>query len=360
MNKSIDTILEQSKFTKKKRLFLNSLSLTEIPNLKDFNWIEEIILNDNLLTKINSNYLPTNLVSLELNKNKFTSFNIDNIIGLKNIKILDINNNNITEFNGSDFTNIKYLSISSNNMIKIIIPPNIEELIISNNKLESLCNLPNSLIELDCNNNNLIEILNINENIKVIDASFNKLTEMPDLPNSIINVNISDNNISVIKKLPNSIEELNVKNNKIETIECTLPQSLVSINLSENLLIEIPDLPLNIIEVDLNDNRLDTIKNIPKSLKLLNISNNFFTELPNELIKRKNLSLICEKNFIDDDSDEKNNSEQLDYSYLTNNNRNPFLNPVTKNIPRWNLDINNKSKINNPNYISISNKIIII
>jgi Leucine-rich repeat (LRR) protein len=149
-------ILEKIKF-----LDLSSNNLTRIPNISKF---ENIIYLNVSFNKIIGQYVNNNLEELSCENNSITSIksnsikklaasrNHINIIDVPNINILIINDNKLEDIKSYD--NLEYLECNLNLLCIFENFINLEELYISNNSLKNINNVPKLKI-LNCTNNPL-------------------------------------------------------------------------------------------------------------------------------------------------------------------------------------------------------------
>jgi hypothetical protein len=104
----------------------------------------------NILTKLKLRTMSRDTKIINLSHKKLTM--LPDLRKFNNIIELSVNNNNITTINFLPHT-LKILNCSNNQLDALpILPPNLSILICSNNPLHSLPRLPSNLLELECEN----------------------------------------------------------------------------------------------------------------------------------------------------------------------------------------------------------------
>lgn len=385
---SLDSILYHNKISQSSILDLSFLRLNIVPVLSEFTWVEKLNLSNNFLTKVSN--LPPNTISITLSCNNIS--NIENSRFHDNLKELDISKNSLKKFDGGSFQKLKTLLINKNDLEEFIFPPNLINLDITDNKISSCLEFPNSLKKINCPNNKLDKII-VNSQLEKIDMSHNQFEIFPEFKDSIDTIISNKNSIKTITYLPSSLKVLKLNDNQIWSIQCQLPPGLIKLDLSDNMLTNIPELPTDIEEVNVSDNRINELGNIPESVKILDCSNNHLCEIPEEL-KRRNIKLDYDNNFMsDDDNDDTSKSflqnsppeySSNDYGinkYQSGSNY-PFYNNyhnyndyssnwrsnnyslssdynyqnTNMTSDNFNIFSNQKAKKENPYYVSITNK----
>src|SRR5438874_1941271 len=105
MERSLEGILLKSRENRELKLQLQCLNLNEIPDLKEYEWVHELNLGHNKITKLDKDKLPPNLIAIELHQNKISDINSEDI--LPSIQILNLSLNQLINFDGSHFLNIQ-------------------------------------------------------------------------------------------------------------------------------------------------------------------------------------------------------------------------------------------------------------
>ncbi len=232
------------------RLYLNSNSLQEISSrIKNLIELETLDLSTNLLTE-----LPESIVGLErlmklnLSDNKLNYEVINRISRLKDLRVLNLADNEIDEISET-ISSIVYL----------------RELNLSNNKIKVI---PTELF--DC------------QFLGVLNLSYNKIEEFPMTLSDhqyLYKIDFSHNLMSEFADEFADIKNLqwlNLSNNQIEEIEHLYDlRNLEYLNLSSN---QIKSIPVSIF------------KEMPR-LKVLDLTNNPITEIPEEVKAIKGLEI---------------------------------------------------------------------
>jgi Leucine-rich repeat (LRR) protein len=108
----------------------------------------------------------------------------------------------------------------------------VNELDCSENRIQIIHKLPDSLTVLDCSSNKLVAILELPENLTTLDCASNNLKTLPKLPVCLTKLNCSFNQLKTLPKLPTSLTELNCSYNQLTSLE--LPPNITNIDCSEN------------------------------------------------------------------------------------------------------------------------------
>jgi len=96
----------------------------------------------------------------------------------KDIKILVVNNNKLTQISNLPET-LTELKCSNNKITKMVLPKNLQRLTCSCNLLEELGDVPETLVELICTNNKLVKLPENLPNIVTLRCSKNKIQFIP-------------------------------------------------------------------------------------------------------------------------------------------------------------------------------------
>jgi Leucine-rich repeat (LRR) protein len=166
----------------------------------------------------------------------------------------------------------------SNNMIELICDfenlTNLKRLILDNNCISYINDIPKSTEIISIKQNNLTKITFLMENLREVHLSKNNITDIEELLDSIELLDISNNNIGMIVLFPLKLKLLNAYNCKLKKILCKFPPNLEKLDLYNNELEFVPDFPNSLTWADLSANDLRTIPNNIKNLTYLDISNN--------------------------------------------------------------------------------------
>jgi len=301
MELSLEDILKQSREEKENKLIIPNGFLTEIPDLHEYDWIEELKISNNKITNIDSSRLPPKLKVLDLGKNNIEFVDPKDI--LPSIETLILSYNKLIEFDGERFPNLRILYVSFNDIVVFTYPPKIVELTVKRNRIKYLSDLPNTLKIFDCSDNDLSDMPSMNDGLEKIDFSSNRLMSIPYFPDSVTYICGTSNKIKNVFFLPSSLQYLELRDNHISTVSCPLPQGLITLDFAENLITEMPVFPRNIQEINLNNNRITEFGAIPDSVKSIDISNNCLQEDPRIFIP-DDVKLLCDNNYFNTQSDD--------------------------------------------------------
>ena len=219
-DKTINVILDMSKFSDLKTLWLQYIKIDQIINLPD---ILEYVSLFNIKLKSISN-IPINAKTIHLSNNLLTQ---------------------LPSFNAC--ANLFEILISKSEISEISIVNNtVKRIYLNNNKLKNWPNLETiNLEKIYLNNNKIKEIPpSINELLKLtaLEIANNKLTEINiDANSKIILLNISKNKITNISSLPKRISNLYAQKNKLTKLNLKRLgiENLHKINVSHNELTEL-------------------------------------------------------------------------------------------------------------------------
>jgi hypothetical protein len=119
-------------------------------------------------------------------------------------------------------------------------------------------------------------------NLKNIILSKGEITSIIGLPKGLIKLECPSNLLTTLENLPISLIILNISNNYLEKIDVSSLTVLEILNISNNKISVLENLPESLEELDLNNNQIGSLdfKNI-QNLKKLNISNNPITVIEN-------------------------------------------------------------------------------
>jgi hypothetical protein len=156
---------------------------------------------------------------------------------------------------------------------------NLDTLICSYSHIDTLFELPPSLVCLSCWNGQLKYIATLPSTLKILSLEHNQIKALPTLPDSLVNLNFYDNQVSSLPLLPNSIKYLRCCMNPIHTLP-QLPNNMLRLYCNFNMLTSLPPLPDSLIEFDCDHNQLTTLPLLPSNLRLLDCYNNQFSYLP--------------------------------------------------------------------------------
>lgn len=190
-------------------------------------------------------------------------------------------------FDFSSMKKLERLTLCNNISKFPILPDSLKFLDLSGNNLKELkTKFPSKLETFICSKNKLILIsLKKCKYLKKIDMSYNKLSSFSIVSDTMEELNVSNNKINIIKIYSTNLRVLNCKGNNItSSIICT--NKLEELNISHNFLTVLDQVPMNLIKLDCSFNLLRKIPILPNSLKYLNITSNninFINSLPPNL-----------------------------------------------------------------------------
>lgn len=254
---------------------LSDSNLNEIPsriyNKKNLNWL--VLSNNNLRNIPAKISLLTELTRLALNDNRIES--IDKNIGkLKALTWIDLTRNRLRTL-PDDISNLK----------------NLNGLGLSENEFEEI---PNCIYKLIC--------------LKKFGFFANRLTRLSPEIRQLVNLVKIDLSNNGLVELPDEISELknltwlNLSNNRLKKLPTKLNKlsNLEELGLGSNCLEEMPNLyglrKLRILPIF--KNKIKTLEGLKtlESLEKLDLSDNLFTEFPNDILFLRNLHYINVKN----------------------------------------------------------------
>jgi GTPase SAR1 family protein len=137
---------------------------------------------------------------------------------------------------------------------------------------------------LDLSNQYLFRIPSIIESLfklKKLILNNNQITKLENLPPNLIELEINNNEVEILEKLPLRLQFLKIRNNKIKTVN-NLPKSILNADFGYNEISIIEELPPNLKSIKLNNNKLSSFLFNKKHISV-NLANNYLEELPNFL-----------------------------------------------------------------------------
>ena len=163
--------------------------------------------------------------------------------------------------------------------------PVLEELYCTENKLASLPNLPETLKKLDCTINSLTKLPTLPEMLKKLFCNLNQLTKLPELEHcwDLQTIYCNQNRLKILPNLPSSLVDLSCSHNKLtlfpDLLRC---KELETLHCSNNLLKTLPNLThcKALKYLSCYGNELTLLPILPLSLESLFCSNNNLTKLP--------------------------------------------------------------------------------
>lgn len=191
-----------------------------------------------------------------------------------------------TYYNYKPFETIKFYNQTYTQEQIDNLPNGLLELGCSGCKIKSLNNLPPSIVHLDCGNNYLESLDNLPENLVILICPSNNIRHLNNLPNKLEYLDIRDNWIKELKNLPHTLKILNAENNYLTEIT-GLPENLEKLDISYNNILSLEGLPINLKVLRFEHCSINSISNLPENLEclILEKSNDVVTieNLPNSL-----------------------------------------------------------------------------
>ncbi|EBI4607997.1 type III secretion system effector E3 ubiquitin transferase SspH1 [Salmonella enterica] len=121
----------------------------------------------------------------------------------------------------------------------------------------------------------------LNNGNPVLNVGASGLTTLPDrLPPHITTLVIPDNNLTSLPELPEGLRELEVSGNLQLTSLPSLPQGLQKLWAYNNWLASLPTLPPGLGDLAVSNNQLTSLPEMPPVLRELRVSGNNLTSLP--------------------------------------------------------------------------------
>lgn len=148
------------------------------------------------------------------------------------------------------------------------LPPQLETLVISKNKLQELPALPRTLRKLDVDNNEISELPALPPSLRVLDIRRNRLVSVP-------------------SPLPVNLQVFHVTRNFVRELPSFEGTSVTNVGLGYNRLTSLPAFPITLQTLGCPFNEITSITNLPVRVHLLNCANN-----PLETLKIDNLIFL--------------------------------------------------------------------
>lgn len=254
------------------KLILSKNNIVDLPKnfLKKLKCLKNLDLSENNIEKI---YITmfidlNNLENLNLSKNVLKTFDNSLLKILPTMMSLNLSYNHINSIEhamNQTILKINILDLSHNNISSL--PKKFSELLINLQYLDLSFNKIQSLQDCNLIHLNSLKILHVNNNFLVT-------LNMQILPKTLVKLYIGYNQIMEINNLTH-IEILSIEHNKISQLYSNLTvDNLQHMNISGNILSSFPNI-------------------LFKNLKILDISNNKFTYIP-EVISIKNFPLLLQ------------------------------------------------------------------
>lgn len=222
-------------------------------------------------------------------------------VAVTSLTTMDVSSNCIRDLNGIQyFTSLKNLNCTNNKIDTLLnLPDSLQSLICAanwltfimeipdsvtyfdctQNQLDSLPTLPINIAYFDCHNNSLTSLPTLPNSIFYFDCSGNLLTNLPSLPPFLTKLNCAQNQLAVLPSLPNTITAIYCENNLLDSLP-VLPPALDTLNCGSNQLTSLPTLPSSLTDLECYYNQLTSLPTLPTSLITLVCGGNLLTTLP--------------------------------------------------------------------------------
>ncbi|EEM4236289.1 E3 ubiquitin--protein ligase [Salmonella enterica] len=163
------------------------------------------------------------------------------------------------------------------------LPPHITTLVIPDNNLTSLPELPEGLRELEVSGNlQLTSLPSLPQGLQKLRAYNNWLASLPTLPPGLGDLAVSNNQLTSLPEMPPALRELRVSGNNLTSLPA-LPSGLQKLWAYNNRLTSLPALPSGLQKLWAYNNRLTSLPEMSPGLQELDVSHNQLTRLPQSL-----------------------------------------------------------------------------
>ncbi|XP_011500734.1 PREDICTED: chaoptin [Ceratosolen solmsi marchali] len=257
---------------------LPSVLLLNLENLESISFL------GNKLQEIGENTFKNlyNLTSIDLSYNKIANIESEAFVGLQNLYKLNLQGNNLRIFGGEHFntgTGLEILNLS-NNVIEYLSPtvfiihPRLREIDLSWNRFTIF---PNELMKTL----QFLEILNLSNNLlhTIKEFGFAQIIRLRDL-------NLSNNRIESVEELAfhnsTQLQRLDLSNNRLEYLSERMMEGILrmeKLDLTNNRLSSLPEKIFDVSRI--------------RSLEGINLSGNFFVEIPTRALQKQVANLRC-------------------------------------------------------------------
>jgi Leucine-rich repeat (LRR) protein len=226
----------------------------------------------------------------------------------RTLAVLDISNTGITDVSNIILPSLIELNASNNNIETInTVQESIQNLFLTDTSITVLPEMPDNLRSLYIDGTNICALPSILPS-KLIDLNIarTKIDSLPTLPSGLLSLDITTTNITSVPTLPSTLLQLYMTDITINNIEDVfnnlkllkklelfnisatnittipfLPPSLLYLNISNINITVVPDLPSGLLELNISNTSINEITIIPNTLQILDISDNNISSLPN-------------------------------------------------------------------------------
>ncbi|MES2431989.1 MAG: hypothetical protein V4556_13730 [Bacteroidota bacterium] len=174
---------------------------------------------------------------------------------------------NISDLQGIQyFKKLEMLECSNNKLNHLpALTDSLYTLFCINNQLTDLPKLPARIAELQCSKNQLTRLPALPESLSVLYCDFNLIDILPALPEQMTYLNCGSNNLTSLPALPNILWKLFCPKNKLTALPA-LPDSLSELGCSFNKLTSLPSLPNKLFALYCDSNQLSSLPPLPDEL----------------------------------------------------------------------------------------------
>lgn len=162
----------------------------------------------------------------------------------------------------SRFWRLESVDLSRNNLTNLpnlVCLPNLETLVVDNNHLMALPELPERLQTLNCNDNHLAKLPELPPTLKKLYCVNNRLTKLPELPPTLEQLYCCHNQLSLLPKFPSTLKMIYCEFNRLKQIPL-LNERLIGIHCSNNELTRIPYTNPSLMQLKCCHNRIISIQ----------------------------------------------------------------------------------------------------
>jgi hypothetical protein len=335
-NEDFQCLIENNEKNQEKKLEIIDIIIDSLPDkIKQFDWIETLILKNNNLTDLLN--LPPNLKTLEVYNNSISELDGD-LLPVSVEKLVFKNNDTVLVFNLKE--GIKHLNLGKNDIHEIDkIPTTVTNLFLLNNN--SLNKIPN------CKNNKF----------EKVDISETNIKDMSNFPDDVESLAACLCTLGDITYLPNKLKKFVAFRSEVSSIKCQLSLELVELDLYENMLSEMQNLPETIKIVDLASNNLKTVPYFPTTIKTIDFKDNDMLPVDQlKKIKKENPSINI--TFTNKSESESKNIFDISNNHTTNAPQNRQLNFMRQfeRANEANYLIGDELNENNPHFIQFTKR----
>ena len=151
---------------------------------------------------------------------------------------------------------------------------------------EYLPNLPPSLEAMWVSKNKLKELPQLPATLTILSADKNSLESLPALPPALEYLSVKNNKLTSLPAFPNTLDSLHITNNEIKEIPSLSRTVCQSLGAGNNKLSALPPLPSILRKLGCANNNIQEIKGLPYRLRVLSCSHNPLKTLDIENVKR--------------------------------------------------------------------------